>query len=153
MLTASCAKPDSPPEDAPAADVASAADAAAIAGAESDTPSEEFLAAQTAADAAVAAAAAADAAAATSADASFTEDYRPIQPATGLYFHDDPCTIDCSGHEAGYEWAERNEVEDPSDCGGRSQSFIEGCETYAEELEAQREEEQQEEDGGDYSGY
>ena len=32
-----------------------------------------------------------------------------------------------SGHYAGYEWAERN---DPASCGGRSQSFIEGCEEY-----------------------
>lgn len=44
-----------------------------------------------------------------------------------------PCTADCSGHEAGYEWAEENGIEDPDDCGGNSSSFIEGCMTYAEE--------------------
>lgn len=32
-----------------------------------------------------------------------------------------------SGHYAGYEWAETN---NPGTCGGRSQSFIEGCEEY-----------------------
>lgn len=43
------------------------------------------------------------------------------------------CTYDCSGHEAGYEWAEENDIDDPDDCGGNSQSFIEGCREYAEE--------------------
>lgn len=41
------------------------------------------------------------------------------------------CTIDCSGHEAGYAWAEENGIEDESECGGNSMSFIEGCEDYA----------------------
>jgi len=44
-----------------------------------------------------------------------------------------PCTVDCSGHDAGYEWAEKNEITEPADCGGNSSSFIEGCEAYAEE--------------------
>ena len=44
-----------------------------------------------------------------------------------------PCTQDCSGHEAGYQWAEDNEITDPDDCSGKSQSFIEGCQAYAEE--------------------
>jgi hypothetical protein len=43
------------------------------------------------------------------------------------------CTQDCSGHEAGYDWAEENGIEDVSDCGGNSNSFIEGCEEYVEE--------------------
>jgi len=43
------------------------------------------------------------------------------------------CTDDCSGHEAGYEWAERKGITDPDDCGGKSESFIEGCRSYAEE--------------------
>lgn len=46
-----------------------------------------------------------------------------------------PCTVDCSGHEAGYEWAERNDITDPDDCGGNSNSFIEGCQSRAEELQ------------------
>jgi hypothetical protein len=44
-----------------------------------------------------------------------------------------PCTDDCSGHEAGYQWAEENGIDDPDDCSGNSDSFVEGCETYAEE--------------------
>jgi len=46
------------------------------------------------------------------------------------------CTVDCSGHDAGYAWADRNEVRDPSDCGGNSRSFIEGCMAYAEAYQA-----------------
>ena len=48
-------------------------------------------------------------------------------------FHGYPCTIDCSGHEAGYRWAEEHGIDDPEDCGGNSESFIEGCRAYAEE--------------------
>jgi hypothetical protein len=43
------------------------------------------------------------------------------------------CTVDCSGHEAGYEWAEENDIDDIFDCEGNSTSFIEGCESYVEE--------------------
>jgi len=43
------------------------------------------------------------------------------------------CTGDCSGHNAGYEWAADKGISDPSDCGGKSESFIEGCEAYANE--------------------
>lgn len=43
------------------------------------------------------------------------------------------CTQDCSGHQAGYDWAERNGIESASDCGGNSNSFIEGCQSYVEE--------------------
>lgn len=43
------------------------------------------------------------------------------------------CTDDCSGHKAGYDWAEKKGISDPSDCGGNSTSFIEGCEAYANE--------------------
>lgn len=44
-----------------------------------------------------------------------------------------PCTKDCSGHEAGYNWAENRGIESPDDCSGNSNSFIEGCRAYAEE--------------------
>lgn len=57
-------------------------------------------------------------------------------------FHAYECTEDCSGHEAGYAWAERHDIDDPDDCGGNSQSFIEGCQAYAEE---QREEPKEDE--------
>jgi hypothetical protein len=43
------------------------------------------------------------------------------------------CTDDCSGHQAGYNWAEQNDVSDPDECGGNSQSFIEGCQSYTEQ--------------------
>lgn len=48
-------------------------------------------------------------------------------------FHGYDCTDDCSGHEAGYDWANRHGITNPNDCGGNSQSFIEGCEAYANE--------------------
>lgn len=48
-------------------------------------------------------------------------------------FHGYECLEDCSGHEAGYEWAEQNDITDPDDCDGNSQSFIEGCQAWAEE--------------------
>ena len=47
------------------------------------------------------------------------------------------CTSDCSGHEAGYAWAEDKGITDPDNCGGNSWSFIEGCRAYAEEHEGE----------------
>ncbi len=60
------------------------------------------------------------------------EDSEPVdyEPQT---FKGSACTGDCSGHEAGYDWAEEKGIDDPSDCGGNSNSFIEGCQSYAEE--------------------
>ncbi len=49
------------------------------------------------------------------------------------YFHGYRCTADCSGHEAGYAWAEKHDIRDPDECGGNSQSFIEGCRAWVEE--------------------
>ncbi|WP_246681379.1 hypothetical protein [Mesorhizobium sp. B2-3-14] len=46
------------------------------------------------------------------------------------------CTSDCSGHQAGYDWAERNDISDADDCVGNSQSFNEGCQAYVEEQQA-----------------
>jgi hypothetical protein len=43
------------------------------------------------------------------------------------------CTQDCSGHEAGYAWAEEKGITDPDTCGGKSWSFVEGCRAYAEQ--------------------
>ncbi|MBI4232581.1 hypothetical protein HY605_05085, partial [Candidatus Peregrinibacteria bacterium] len=48
-------------------------------------------------------------------------------------FYDSDCTEDCSGHEAGYEWAEENDIEDEHDCDGNSESFNEGCRAFIEE--------------------
>lgn len=62
------------------------------------------------------------------------------------------CTSDCSGHDAGYEWAMDNDITDPYDCDGNSDSFIEGCEAYANEqqIEAEEEEAYAEEDYYEY---
>lgn len=66
-------------------------------------------------------------------------------------FNDYPCTDDCSGHEAGYDWAYDNHITDPDDCGGNSDSFIEGCMSYAEEYQSEvMEDEYYEEDEYDY---
>lgn len=51
---------------------------------------------------------------------------------TGLTLKGYECTEDCGGHEAGYDWAEEKGIDDPDDCGGNSNSFIEGCMSYAE---------------------
>lgn len=56
-----------------------------------------------------------------------------VNPAVAQDFYGYDCTEDCSGHEAGYEWAEENDIRDPDDCGGNSQSFVEGCMAWAEE--------------------
>ena len=52
--------------------------------------------------------------------------------ATATEFDGYPCkTADCSGHRAGYAWAEKKNITNPADCEGKSQSFIEGCWAYA----------------------
>lgn len=63
---------------------------------------------------------------------SYYPPYTPIYQNSNS-FGQYPCTYDCSGHEAGYQWAEKNGIDDPEDCDGNSMSFIEGCREYAEE--------------------
>jgi hypothetical protein len=58
-----------------------------------------------------------------------------VSSLSGDYYKGYDCIGDCSGHEAGYQWAEDNDINNPDDCGGNSNSFIEGCESYAEENE------------------
>lgn len=41
------------------------------------------------------------------------------------------CDSDCSGHDAGYEWARDNSVCDEYFNGGDSESFTEGVRAYA----------------------
>lgn len=41
------------------------------------------------------------------------------------------CTSDCSGHDAGYEWAESHDICDPEYDNGNSDSFNEGVQAYA----------------------
>jgi len=50
------------------------------------------------------------------------------------------CTEDCSGHDAGFEWAKEQGVTDRSECSGDSQSFIEGCEAFAQAIEERQQE-------------
>lgn len=50
-------------------------------------------------------------------------------------FAGDPCTQDCSGHEAGYNWAEAHDIDDEDACDqagddSNSPSFAEGCKAY-----------------------
>lgn len=40
------------------------------------------------------------------------------------------CRDDCSGHEAGYDWAESNDITHEDQCDGNSDSFNEGCTAY-----------------------
>lgn len=46
---------------------------------------------------------------------------------TGLEFKGYPCTKDCSGHQAGHDWAERWGIENPDSCPYSNNSFWEGC--------------------------
>lgn len=48
-------------------------------------------------------------------------------------FYGYECTQDCSGHQAGYDWAEKKGIASTDDCSGKSQSFIEGCWAYVEQ--------------------
>lgn len=59
---------------------------------------------------------------------SFTEETTQKQTFQGY-----ECTSDCSGHKAGYEWAKEKSIEEYSNCGGHSNSFIEGCKAYVSE--------------------
>ena len=47
------------------------------------------------------------------------------------------CTEDCSGHEAGYAWAEEHDISDGDECDAagehsNSPSFAEGCHAYVD---------------------
>jgi hypothetical protein len=66
--------------------------------------------------------------------------YQSAAPQQGPSLHSYDCTQDCSGHDAGYQWAEENGITDPDECDGNSESFIEGCQAYAEEQSDENEE-------------
>ncbi|MBZ9919085.1 hypothetical protein LB517_10870 [Mesorhizobium sp. BR1-1-12] len=61
-------------------------------------------------------------------------------------FGGNDCTEDCSGHKAGYDWAERNQIADESACSSNSQSFNEGCQTFVEDPSRGSEEDDEGED-------
>ncbi|WP_273430520.1 hypothetical protein [Chitinibacter tainanensis] len=66
----------------------------------------------------------------------------PPAPMTGVsanqaqQFGTYRCTDDCSGHQAGYDWAEQQGIDDENDCTGNSESFIDGCKQFIEEAGA-----------------
>jgi hypothetical protein len=47
------------------------------------------------------------------------------------------CKVDCSGHRAGYAWAQRRDVRSRDGCTGKSKSFIEGCFVSVDTLSVQ----------------
>lgn len=73
-------------------------------------------------------------------------------PATAATFNGFECTDDCSGHEAGYAWAEDREPDDETDCADNSQSFYEGCVAWLRDRDELRQAEDQfySEQGRDY---
>ncbi|TSC90016.1 MAG: hypothetical protein G01um10145_447 [Microgenomates group bacterium Gr01-1014_5] len=52
-------------------------------------------------------------------------------------FNGYPCTVDCSGHEAGYKWAEERGItqDDVDNYSGNSNSFMEGMQSYVDDNE------------------
>ncbi|NBO19405.1 MAG: hypothetical protein EBV03_09305 [Proteobacteria bacterium] len=56
--------------------------------------------------------------------------------ANAKTFKGDECTKDCSGHKAGYAWAQKKGITSPDQCGGKSNSFTEGCRSWATEHQA-----------------
>ncbi|PCI98749.1 MAG: hypothetical protein COB14_07580 [Alphaproteobacteria bacterium] len=60
-----------------------------------------------------------------------------VASATDFYGY--YCTQDCSGHKAGYEWAKKKQIAERENCGGRSNSFIEGCYAWVEDMNEQYE--------------
>lgn len=54
---------------------------------------------------------------------------------TDLEFNGYPCTVDCSGHEAGFDWAEEKGItqDDVDNYSGNSDSFREGMQSYVDE--------------------
>lgn len=56
------------------------------------------------------------------------------RPVGASGFHGYVCKSDCSGHRAGYEWAQRRGASGYTSCTGNSQSFIEGCRAYVDQM-------------------
>lgn len=57
------------------------------------------------------------------------------EAADSLEFNGYECTVDCSGHEAGYEWAAEHGItqDDVDNYSGNSNSFMEGMQSYVDE--------------------
>jgi hypothetical protein len=60
-------------------------------------------------------------------------------PSLARSFGGYECTVDCSGHKAGYEWAEAKDISDEESCEAilrrwpNQNSFYEGCLAYVED--------------------
>jgi hypothetical protein len=51
-------------------------------------------------------------------------------PPGPLVFHGYACGDACAIHQEGYAWAAEHEIDDPKQCHGTSEIFIEGCLAY-----------------------
>lgn len=60
-----------------------------------------------------------------------TEPYKPLPNSYVEAMGTSECTSDCSGHEAGWEWAERYEICSLEYDNGKSVSFDEGVHAWA----------------------
>jgi opacity protein-like surface antigen len=69
--------------------------------------------------------------------------------ATAATFDGYQCKGDCSGHQAGYDWAEQNGIDDESSCNTPSASFNQGCESYVEENAASVSDDEEDEEDED----
>lgn len=58
-----------------------------------------------------------------------------IADADAREFGGHECTDDCSGHAAGYRWAEARNITNENNCplNGNATSFYEGCLVYVED--------------------
>src|ERR1019366_5206854 len=45
------------------------------------------------------------------------------------------CAEDCSGHNAGFAYAQEHDIEDDTGCKSGSASYVEGCEAYGQQIE------------------
>jgi len=45
------------------------------------------------------------------------------------------CANDCSGHNAGFAYAQEHDIDDDAECNSASDSFVEGCKAYGEEID------------------
>lgn len=63
---------------------------------------------------------------------------RTAEIQSGTYqdtYGDEGCTSDCSGHEAGFEWAREQGITSEDDCsshGDSEGSFAQGCRAYVQ---------------------
>ena len=58
--------------------------------------------------------------------------------AQPLVFRGEECLTDCARHRTGYEWAKSARINNPAECRGPSESFIEGCKIYTKEITRSR---------------